>query len=174
MAEQHVRRQSTARQVRQQKKRFLEHFAVYGNVLRAAQAARVQRTQIYRWLEDDEEFTTAYRFAELEATEVLEFEARRRAVDGVDKQRRVYDSRGNLIDEYTETSYSDTLLIFLLKARAPEKYRDRYQVEHTGSLQVTEELDDVISRRLEELAASGESETALALAGESETTDPDG
>ncbi len=32
--------------------------------------------------------------------------------------------------------YSDTLAIFLLKARRPEKYGDRAQTEHSGTLEV--------------------------------------
>jgi hypothetical protein len=32
--------------------------------------------------------------------------------------------------------YSDTLMIFLLKARRPEKYGDKVQSDHTGNLTV--------------------------------------
>ena len=38
--------------------------------------------------------------------------------------------------------YSDTLLIFMLKARRPEKYRERANVELTGQGGGPVELDD--------------------------------
>jgi hypothetical protein len=48
-------------------------------------------------------------------------------VEGVKKN--VY-YKGEKIDELRE--YSDTLLTLLLKARDPEKYKDRVQQEHSG------------------------------------------
>ena len=36
---------------------------------------------------------------------------------------------------------SDVLLIFLLKGHRPEKYRERYQVEHAGKVKVEEQGD---------------------------------
>lgn len=62
----------------------------------------------------------------------MEREAYRRAVDGVEKG--VY-YKGDRIA--TEHEYSDTLLIFMLKARAPEKYRENLKVDHSGSADVT-------------------------------------
>ena len=32
------------------------------------------------------------------------------------------------------TEYSDTLLMFLLKAEKPEKYRDRREIKHSGNV----------------------------------------
>lgn len=141
--------------------------AEYGNITTAARIAGVDRRTVYKWQEHDDVFTAEFRDAETKATETLEAEARRRAVEGVDKQRRVYDNRGNLIDEYTETTYSDTLLIFLLKARAPEKYRDRHDITSGGQpLQAAHtDLDAAIDLRLAELAARGQGADALALDG---------
>lgn len=122
-----VRRGRTQVQQGRLKRAFLENYAVYGNITRAAEQVGVPRQRVYQWQEHDDQFASAFREAEVQATEVLESEARRRAVDGIEKHRRVYDSRGNLIDEYTEQLYSDTLLIFLLKARNPAKYRERVE-----------------------------------------------
>lgn len=145
------------------KRDFLTHFAKFGNITTAAALAGVDRRTIYKWQEIDDQFVAAFRDADIQATEVLEHEARRRAVEGVEKKRRVYDNRGNLIDEYTEQQYSDTLLIFLLKARAPEKYRDRIGVEHSGSIDTTtEDLDRRIASRLAAMEARGESAPAMA------------
>ncbi len=62
-----------------------------------------------------------------EGSDELEEEATRRAVKGIDKPI-VYKGE---ITGYTK-EYSDTLLIFLLKARRPEKFRERQEVQHTG------------------------------------------
>jgi hypothetical protein len=53
--------------------------------------------------------------------QLLEDEAMGRAVEGVEKPISV---NGEL---KTIREYSDTLLIFLLKGAAPEKYRERYE-----------------------------------------------
>ena len=110
------------------KRRFLARFAETGNVTDACRAAGIKRRRVvYEWQERDDEFAAEYREAEIIATEVLEIEARRRAVEGL---RRLKFDKGVAITDpetgepYRELEYSDTLLIFLLKARAPEKYRD--------------------------------------------------
>lgn len=163
----------TPSQSRHLKKRFLEEFGQTGIISHAAETVGIDRHTVYYWQEHDEVFAQAYKQAELRSTEVLETEARRRALDGVDKHRRVYDNRGNLIDEYTETTYSDTLLIFLLKARAPEKYRERHDIT-TGGQPLTaahNELDAAIEFRLAELAAGRKGTGPLALGGPAESED---
>lgn len=163
---------ATERQSRHRKKRFLEHFAEYGNVSAAAQHAGIFRSTVYRWQEHDEQFAAAYREAEIQATEVLEAEARRRAVDGVTQETPIY-FKGQAVDTIIKTEYSDTLLIFLLKARAPEKYRDRHDITTGGQpFQVANaDLDATIERRLADLAARGQGADAMAAAGSPETTD---
>ena len=37
--------------------------------------------------------------------------------------------------------YSDTLLMFLMKGAMPEKYRDNYRAEHTGSAEIIQRLE---------------------------------
>jgi hypothetical protein len=153
----------TARQSQHLKKRFLVEFGEVGVITRAADAVGIDRNTVYYWQEHDDGFAQAFRQAEIRSTEVLETEARRRAVEGVEKQRRVYDNRGNLVDEYVETSYSDTLLIFLLKARAPEKYRDRHDITSGGQPLTTAhaDLDHAITERLAQMVAGGKGAGAL-------------
>lgn len=122
----------THRQVQRLKAKFLEHFAVYGNITQGAQHAGIDRTTVYRWQEHDDDFAAAFREAEIQATETLEAEARRRAVEGVVSETPIYSRKGELLNTIIETKYSDTLLIFLLKARAPEKYRERFDVTTAG------------------------------------------
>jgi hypothetical protein len=162
----------THRQLIHLKKTFLEHFAEFGNISAAARHAGIERHSVYNWQEHDNDFAIAFQQAEIASLEIMEGEARRRAVDGVGSQRRVYDNRGNLVDEYTETKYSDTLLIFLLKARAPEKYRDRYDVTTGGQpLAQVSDIDQAIDRQLALLAARGEGPLPVASDGTGETTD---
>ncbi len=54
---------------------------------------------------------------------------RRRAVEGVDEPR-FHD--GQICGHVRK--YSDTLLIFMLKARRPDKYKERGEVAQTGKV----------------------------------------
>jgi hypothetical protein len=109
------------------KKRFLEHFRQWGILQTAANYAGVHRVTVWRWQERDPAFSAAFHQAIEQSNEVFEAEAGRRGVEGVEKP--VYQG-GELVGHVRE--YSDTLLIFLLKARKPEKYRDRYDVNVRG------------------------------------------
>lgn len=101
--------------------------AAGSTVLLAAQEAGVNKTTAYRWRESDKDFAQAWDDALEEGTDRLEQEALRRARDGVSKP--VFH-KGNVVGHVQE--YSDTLAIFLLKARRPEVYRERASLEHTG------------------------------------------
>jgi hypothetical protein len=105
------------------RQRFLKWYANSGNVTWAANRAGIERSAVYKWQEADDQFAAAFREADLKATEVLEREAWRRANDGVAEP--VYQ-HGKLVG--TIQRYSDNLLMFLLRARAPERYRDRVDV----------------------------------------------
>ena len=104
---------------------FLDAFAQTGIMLVGCQAAGVHHTTLYRWLEHDEEFSLAYKQAEAQSNDVLRAEIYRRGKVGYDKP--VYQG-GKMVGTVHE--YSDTLLIFLAKARMPE-FRDRVQIDHS-------------------------------------------
>lgn len=115
------------------KRAFLQDFAKTGNVSESCTNVGIdRRATVYDWQELDDQFAAGWREAELVATEVLETAARRRAVDGVTTTTPIFH-QGEVIYEVEETKYSDTLLIFLLKARAPEKYRERVQMQHADA-----------------------------------------
>jgi hypothetical protein len=57
----------------------------------------------------------------------MEEEARRRAIDGVNKA--VYH-KGKIVGY--EKVYSDNLLMFMLKARRPDRFRDNSSIEYSG------------------------------------------
>jgi hypothetical protein len=67
-----------------------------------------------------------------QAADLLEAEARRRAVEGVTKPIMYKDKVATTVQEY-----SDTLLIFLLKGTRPQKYRELRQTEHSGRVELT-------------------------------------
>lgn len=117
----------TAGQSAHYKKAFLEEFAKHGNVRKSAESVGLTRRMVYFWKEKDPQFLADFAVAEIEATESLEAEAHRRGVEGWDEP--VYQQGARIGDI---RRFSDTLLIFLLKGRAPQKYRDRYDVTTTG------------------------------------------
>jgi hypothetical protein len=94
------------------------------NVASACRAARVSRRTAYYHREKFPKFRGAWDDAIDEAVDVLEGEARRRAVEGTD--RPVF-YKGKQVGAIRE--YSDKLLIFLLKANRPEKYRDNFDLK---------------------------------------------
>jgi hypothetical protein len=125
-----VRKPQSSRVLQQKKAkqgRFLDSFLDTANVSRSCTVAGIHRQTHYDWMRDDPEYAVAFREAEEHAADLLEAEARRRAIEGVEEPAGWYQGKPG----GTVTRYSDTLLIFLLKGARPEKYRER--IEHTGA-----------------------------------------
>jgi hypothetical protein len=101
----------------------------------------MSRPSYYVWMEHDADFAASVQQCKVEAIDRLEAEARQRAVEGVRREKGVYYDGVRVATE-VETVYSDTLLIFLLKGLAPEKYRERYDVRHGGEIHVDDTLSD--------------------------------
>lgn len=91
----------------------------------AARLARVGRATVYEWRDADSEFARLWDQAVEEGTDYIEDEAMRRAVQGVG--RPVF-YKGKAVGTIQE--FSDTLIVVMLKARRPHKYRERF--EHSG------------------------------------------
>ena len=89
---------------RQWRPLFLEMLSATGNVSLACQAAGISRNTAYKARQSNQAFADGWGEALTTALDLLEAEARRRAM-----------------------TTSDTLLIFLLKAHKPEMYRARYE-----------------------------------------------
>jgi AcrR family transcriptional regulator len=115
------------RSLHHKRAKFLEHYKELCVISKAAEAAGIQRRTFYDWLEKSAEFKAAFEDARKHVSEKLEAEAIRRAYDGVEEP--VF-YKGLQIG--TIRKYSDTLLIFLLKAADPEKYREKSSLELTG------------------------------------------
>jgi|TARA_Y100000034_G_C6803937_1_gene360803 hypothetical protein len=118
-----------ARGTRKQKRQaaFLEALTEHANVSLAAGTAKVPRKTVYNWRQQDEKFRDAWDEAWEIGVDAMEEEAWRRGVQGVDKG--IYHNGKKVA---VERQYSDNLLMFMLKARRPKKFRDNSMVEHTG------------------------------------------
>lgn len=131
------------------KRRFLECFAQTGSVNRASQHAGVSRRTHLKW-KKEKTFAAAHEEALSVAVDLMESEARRRGVEGT--LEPVYYA-GKAVGAIRR--YSDTMLIFMLKAARPEKYRDNY-TDTGGRLPhaTREENLRSIERKLARLARS--------------------
>lgn len=99
---------------------FLDCLAIGLTALDGAEAVGVPIRTLYRWKEENEEFGKAWKRAYQIGNQALEKEAKRRAVEGT--QKPVFH-QGEVCGWVNE--YSDTLLMFLMKARDPQKFCDR-------------------------------------------------
>ncbi|UTW59968.1 helix-turn-helix domain-containing protein [Kordiimonas sp. SCSIO 12603] len=102
------------------KAKFLDFLSEGYSVVKAAEAAGVSGRTVYKWRRVDIAFAVEWEQALDIATDLIEEEAMRRAVKGVAKP--VY--RGGEVVGHVQ-DYSDSMLMFLLKARRPEKYNDK-------------------------------------------------
>jgi hypothetical protein len=133
---------------------FLESFAQNANVTVACRKAGIDRSTVYRWKEHDETFSFRYNQAEVEANDVIRAAIFKRAIIGVEKplhfQGRVVTDEHN--QPMTVTEYSDTLLIFLAKARMPE-FREKQQIDITTHPDVSG-AKELLMQRLARLEGS--------------------
>ena len=112
---------------------FCQALAEGGSVSKAASAVGVSRNAMYKLRKRDEEFAQEWDDAVESGTDVLEDEAVRRAKEGTDKPVFYQGVECGRVREY-----SDTLLIFMLKARRPEKFRDGVVDKSEGVNQLAE------------------------------------
>jgi hypothetical protein len=117
--------------------KFLSALEETGNVSAAARSAGIHRDTAYALRASDAGFASAWSAALEIAVESLELEARRRALDGCIEPVFYQGGQCGWIRRY-----SDTLMVFLLKAHRPEKYRENVHAEHSGEITVRVEYDD--------------------------------
>ena len=131
---------------------FLDALRDGRSVTAASIDAGISRSTAYEWRDADDEFRKAWDSAVDEGTDRLEDEAHRRARDGVAKPVFQGGKRVGTVQEY-----SDTLTIFLLKARRPEKFKDRVATEVSapggGPVQLEVSARDILADKLAGLAA---------------------
>lgn len=127
---------------------FLQALGEHGMVTAACKSVGVGRTTAYDARHADEAFATAWADIEELTTERMEAEAYRRAVEGVESD---IFFKGEVVG--TEREFSDTLLVFLLKARRPEVYRENIKVQHAGGIRLSVPVIDESKDRLLRVAA---------------------
>ncbi len=116
------------------KRRFLEAYERYGTVTSACRIVELSRDSPYRWRQQDPEFNEAFENSRNVVADDLEQEALRRAHDG-----------------------SDLLLIFMLKALRPDKYRERFQADlNVDSAAIRSFFDRAASQPLGPPAITGD------------------
>jgi hypothetical protein len=128
---------------------FIRSLTESPNVAEAARRAGVARRTPYARREVDPDFAAAWDEAVESATDDLAGEGWRRAKDGCEKPVFYQGGECGRIREY-----SDTLLIFLLKAHRPTVYRETVRQEHTGKdggpIEVTDQARAEAARELEQ------------------------
>ena len=103
---------------------FLKALGETGSVTASCQRVGVSRVAMYDWRNNAPEFAKEWAAAVDFGTDALEDEAVRRAHEGYDKP--VFQG-GQQIGTVRE--FSDVLMIFMLKSRRPDKYRERSSID---------------------------------------------
>jgi hypothetical protein len=155
---------------------FFEEFARSASVTAACAMAGYARTSVYEWRRADKTFADQWEIAEQESTVRLEEEMYRRAVFGVTKTEPIL-YKGKVVITKEITEYSDTLAIFLAKARNPEKYREsininvnwRMELEKSG-FDPQKVLSDMVANARKQLEIASESDVIEAEYYDANTT----
>lgn len=134
---------STRLKKEEKKIAFLRAYAQCGSIRKSAKAVDIDRRTYYKWRDEDPEWAEALKVADDEYNEIMEEEADRRAIEGVKKPIYYKGERIDLVQEY-----SDTLLMFRMKGRMPEKYRDNQVVEHKGHVTINHLLQEIDGKGL--------------------------
>lgn len=164
LTRQRAREQERAKQ----KEKFLDTFARFGIVLMAAKAAGVSRQTPYDWYDADPVFRAGWISAKESATDLMEAEAFRRGIQGV--ERPVFGSRPGegTVEVGAIREYSDRLLEMMLKANRPDKYRERHEItgkdggpirhalEDLPTESIIAEAEGILRRARERIDAGGE------------------
>ena len=150
-------------------RRFLRMYRETANIKASCKYAGISRPTFYDWRDHDETFKAQLPDAEQDANDTLEFAAYDRAVNGVpsfvvSQGKLVYEEIPLFNEDGTpkldkwgkpeyvrgkpiiERKFSDTLAITLLKARMPEKYKERAAVDHSGTIDITGARDSLLNK----------------------------
>lgn len=117
------------------REQFLDELRRIPNVVRACRAVKISRARMYEVYQAEPDFAKQWDAALKEGVESLEAEAHRRAFEGY--AGRPVVNQGQV---YEVTEYSDTLTTFLLRAHAPDKYRDNASLEIKGTLGIVDAI----------------------------------
>jgi hypothetical protein len=148
------------------REKFCQIIALTGNVSEACRQVNIVRSTAYVTRKKDKVFADLWDEAEETAADTVEAEMWRRGVDGVDRPvvyqgeiRPMLDANGEKVlgedgmpVPLTIKEYSDPLLIQMAKAKRPEKFNERLQVEGVGGGNLIVEHVISLKRRTPEMA----------------------
>lgn len=129
------------------KRKFLVWISTTANVALASERSGISRDSHYDWMRGDPAYRKAFAVAMDRGIDALEAEATRRAYEGVLKP--VYNNGKRAVDVKVDEKgtvvlkdgkpiaipaaireYSDALMMFILRGRRPERYRDRVSMDN--------------------------------------------
>lgn len=135
--------------IERKKKQFIAALLENGGfVQQAVRTAKTSREFVNNQYNTDPEFALLWDTVMELANETIEREIYRRAVVGVDKPL----SNKGLLTGHNIKEYSDNLLMFIAKARMPQKYRDG---PGKGGDLTEDEIDARLARYLEKRVGQG-------------------
>lgn len=111
--------------------KFFDVLAKTGNARAAAHAVGVNRQTVYNHKSKSRSFAKKWEEAIAESVELVEHELWRRVIHG--ETRKKFTKNGKPVmdrdtgKQYVEVQKSDALIMFFLKARRPEVYRESYR-----------------------------------------------
>lgn len=113
---------------------FLAAFREHANLSAACEIAGIHIDTPYDWKNRYKDFAKKFAEAEQAANDAIDLEIYRRGVKGwlepaISSGKWVHGDDGQ---PAMIPRYSDAMLTLLAKARMPEKYREKQQIEHSG------------------------------------------
>lgn len=152
MAKKRTNRTAIKRSAPDWAERFLEKLGQCGVIEHAARLAIVGKRTVYERRDADPEFAAAMSAALESHIQVMEQEMIRRAVEGTERPVFHQGLECGRIREY-----SDTLLIFALKAKRPDVYRENIKHEHAGQMRHVVSARELTDEQLAAIVARGQS-----------------
>ncbi|UKA23373.1 hypothetical protein IHC92_20695 [Photobacterium damselae subsp. damselae] len=129
-------------------KKFFDALAKNYTIGEAAKIAGYSRTSVHEYTKNDPVFAEKFHDAKMDIAEKLEKEADRRSLEGVIDYKSLKTDKGQKVVQIRK--YSDTLLMFRLRALKPSEYRDNYKPpeldDHDLDSISDEDLDAEIAR----------------------------
>jgi transposase len=112
----------------------IEHMKDGASLTSFAAEINVARSTINYWMESFPEFSEAVKIAKAKCAAWWEKVSRTNAIEG----------GGNA-----------TLCIFGLKNMAPDEWREKQEIQHSGSIDISKMSDEELERKIAELASAG-------------------
>lgn len=116
----------------EKQKLFLDTLKETASTTKASAIAGVGRRTVYTFREQHKSFAESFQEALDIGLDKLEDEARRRAYEGYDEPIFYKGQQVSLVKKY-----DPILLMFLLKAHRPEKYRESHEIKFPEGINVT-------------------------------------